>query len=278
MSKLLLIGKLYPQNLTSYLLGVLVRLEIPVFSPVLNRLFVLVFGINMKEAELALKDYKTIEDVFTRKLKNGERSIDGDLVSPSDGTWSQGGFTTEESAIQAKGLIYNVRDLVFDRFPDRKGKTKPLRNDLPAPHNYHRVHSPVAGTRLYPLHSWKLWPVNEPFVRFLPRLFVRNERLVFDIKTENGGYVYAVMVGALNVGRIETPFLKDFYTNEYLKGRQSNIFELKDKISLKAGDELGTFMLGSTVVLVFDETAAKQYTYTDLAGKRSVRMGESLRP
>ena len=59
----------------------------------------------------------------------------------------------------------------------------------------------------------ELWPVNQPFVKWFPNIFVRNERLIFDIEDFKGAMVHVVMVGALNVGKIHSDFIPDFYTN-----------------------------------------------------------------
>ncbi len=280
LSKLSMLGKIYPQNFSSFVLGTIVRQRVPLLSPVLNRPFVLSFKLNMKEAEKPLQEYHTIEDIFTRKLKPNSREIQGELVSPADGMWSQGGHLEDGAAIQAKGLYYDTKELVFG--PEASPATKKLNFIIfstiyLAPHNYHRVHSPVSGRlRFIRYIPGDLWPVNEPFVKWLPNLFIRNERMVFDIELEGGGFVHVVMVGALNVGRIVSPFLKNFFSNDYFKKVRCKTFEMEKEVYLKPGDELGTFMLGSTVVLVFDHQAMENLPPIKFVGKRAVRMGESL--
>jgi phosphatidylserine decarboxylase len=142
------------------------------------------------------------------------------------------------------------------------------------------VHSPVNGQlekmRYIP---GELWPVNEPFVRFTPRLFVRNERLVFDIREEkSGGLVHVVMVGALNVGRISTPFWPGMFTNtkdarvKYLRTeRQKSAAH-----HLLCGQEIGTFMLGSTVVIVWDKKVSEYYNLKNQTEKSKIQLGDAL--
>ncbi|MCX6126660.1 MAG: phosphatidylserine decarboxylase [Proteobacteria bacterium] len=111
----------------------------------------------------------------------------------------------------------------------------------------------------------------------MPGLFCRNERLVFDLRPKEGGRLWVVMVGALNVGRIVTPLKPDFASNSSFRLLDpSNVKEHTINAVLDAGDEIGTFMLGSTVVLVLDREAAKSLTPKALSGQRNVRMGESL--
>jgi phosphatidylserine decarboxylase len=259
--------------------GKAARLKLPgtLGQPVCSA-FVKAFGIDMSEAERPLEDYATIEDVFTRKLKPGARPIQGDLVMPCDGVLSMSGPANENSAVQAKGLEYSLAELMFgdDVPPDLYlGWSATI---YLAPHNYHRVHSPIQGDlkkiRYYP---GELWPVNKPSVRWTPSLFTRNERLVFDIETADG-VLYLAMVGALNVGRITTPFLTDFASNDSLgQARQGpRSFELDRTHRIVPGQELGTFMLGSTVIIAFDEALAKRYRMDHALSSRPVRLGERL--
>ena len=166
-------------------------------------------------------------------------------------------------------MDYALQELAFGRFDscDSEELSSFATIDL-APHNYHRVHSPVGGViRKIRYIPGELWPVNEPFVRFMPRLFNRNERLSFEIRLPNGGVVHAVMVGALNVGNL-APISKAFIQPE------------KDvEIEIKSGDELGTFMLGSTVVLVLDSSATDQFdlpqlTKTSSNGRRFAKLNK----
>jgi len=149
-----------------------------------------------------------------------------------------------------------------------------------APHNYHRVHCPIDGSlkkiRYFP---GKLWPVNPPFLKSIPRLFVKNERLVFEIVVPEGGTVFVVMVGALNVGRMQTPFVPDFFTNSI--HRQFGALRQEHNLSILTsgvgiGCELGGFMLGSTVVVVFDDIIASRFQICQTSKSRQIKMGESL--
>src|SRR5690606_35290797 len=140
------------------------------------------------------KDYRTIEDVFTRKLKPEIRPNRGTVVSPADGFLSLSAPTVANAALQVKGLSYDLQGLmgqVETRFAW-------FCTIYLAPHNYHRVHSPI-DARLTAIRyiPGSLWPVNQPFVRHLPRLFSRNERLIFELTTEHKARVYVAMVGAL---------------------------------------------------------------------------------
>ena len=268
---------LIPKNLLSFATGWLARLDLPrPLKGILAKMFVGVFGINMDEAEKPLKDYATIEDIFTRALRPGQRPIEADFCSPADGKLCQSGITSKSApAVQAKGLTYSLEELVFGAQTSKDLSW--FATIYLAPHNYHRVHAPVSGKLMNITYfGGELWPVNPPFVSVVPDLFVRNERLVFEIQMEQG-ICYVVMVGALNVGRMVSPHWPHMTTNAHgrvlNRHRESRDFEAP--LAIKAGDELGTFMLGSTVIVVFDTMAREQLKLSQLPNG-PVTMGQSF--
>lgn len=250
-----------PRPLLSRLVGWLVRLRLPaVLSLPLVRTFVRLARIDMSEAELPIDAYRTIEDVFARRLKPDARIICGDISSPSDGVLTLSEPVHEGSTMQVKGLAYSVNELLHGDHV-KTADTKPAHalTVYLSPRNYHRVHSPVSGVvreiRYFP---GDLWPVNEKFIRLVPSLFVRNERLVLRIDMPERGVVHVVMVGALNVGRMTTPLLPDFVSNATSARKPFTVAMNHD---VRPGDELGVFLLGSTVVMIFDEVAAERYQF-----------------
>src|SRR5690606_21741857 len=116
------------------------------------------------------------------------------------------------------------------------------------PTDYHRVHSPVSGQLLHALHvPGTLWPVNAMSVQQTEELFLVNERLVMELKTPQGP-VFVVMVGATNVGQMSASFDPKIVTNRrVLAGRK----DYDPPISIKVGEELGIFHMGSTVVVLY---------------------------
>ncbi len=272
------LGRVLPLNAISWLTGKIAEVSLPkAMQTSLNKGFAKTFGIDVAEAERPISDYRSIEDFFTRKLVPGARPIAGELCSPADGILSVSGLADNATAIQAKGLTYSLKELMFGSESGEDISLKAWATIYLAPHNYHRVHSPITATlstiRYFP---GELWPVNSPSVGFTPRLFTRNERLVFELETE-GGTLYLAMVGALNVGKITTPFLHNFATNNSpLKKEGTQVFCLDKPVSIKAGQELGTFLLGSTVIIAFDEALAKGYRISKAWPSRSIRMGEAL--
>ncbi len=277
---------LIPKNLVSYLTGFLVRLKLPtILQGYLNQAFVQGFSINMSEAEKPLGAYASLEELFTRGLKDKSRIITGSYVSSADGRLVVSrALGLGEEAVQAKGLTYKIQDLTYG-----KGQLPPAPMNPAwyttvylAPHNYHRVHAPFTGTLTMLRHiPGELWPVNQSAVGFIPRLFVRNERLVFDFELVGGGRAWVVMVGALNVGRMMTRFRPDLVTNGL--SRQFSWSTASHEApptlgptAVKAGDELGIFMLGSTTVVILDQKAVSALNPKEFMSGQPIRMGESL--
>ena len=271
------IFSVYWMNAVSRLVGALADFKAPAgLRQLLLKAFAGIFRIHTEEAEKPIGDYESISEFFARALKPGSRSIQGPICSPADGTLSQCAPAKWNEAVQAKGIYYSLPDLVAS---DEPGETFAQSATVYlAPHNYHRVHVPIEGElEAITYIPGELWPVNQPFVKWTPRLFVRNERLIFKIRDrQTNGLCYAVMVGALNVGRMSTPYWDGFLTNQKSPEaqRQDRIFD--QPIPVAIGDHLGTFMLGSTVVLVFDETCAKAYKFTRIKDPKPISMGESI--
>ena len=265
---------LIPKNLMSRVVGFLAQLNLPKAARnILFKLFIHGYGIHMDEAEMSLLDYKSFDALFTRRLKTGRRQIESDFVSPCDGTVSYSQTSLANMALQVKGHAYSLEELVG--LPEHVSKRLAFFQTIYlAPHNYHRVHAPISGK----LESiiWIpgfLWPVAPAIIPYIPALFNQNERLVFKLNVQTSKTLYVVMVGALNVGRISTPFWPDMYTNSGQKNRTKRDFE---DTAVVIGQELGTFHLGSTVVMVFDQELTDELPLKRDEALGPIQQGQSL--
>ncbi|MBI2603619.1 MAG: phosphatidylserine decarboxylase [Deltaproteobacteria bacterium] len=273
---------LLPKNLESYVLGKASRLAWPrAFTRVMNAALVKLLKIDMSEAAKRLDDYPSFEDLFTRALKEGARPIQGDLCSPCDSILRYSQPIDRGQGIQAKGLYYPVNELLFAGGPvDKTFRPSWLCSFYLAPHHYHRVHAPFSGF----LHSVRyvpgeLWPVNDTFVKVVPRLFCRNERVVFELTQKDGGKAYLVMVGALNVGRMKVNAVNFFETNNLSRqfsNRGPKNFPFAHPRNMEIGEELGMFMLGSSVIIVFDDILSKRFPFKRISQGLPIKMGEKL--
>ena len=280
--------KFVPKNVVSHLTGLLVRIKLPkILQGYVNLGFVRLFGIDMTEAGRPLADYRCLEDLFVRELRPNSRKVSGVYVSSADGRVEMSRPLSGGQAIQAKGLSYSVQELIYGSSSGNSTKNSALSpawytTVYLAPHNYHRVHAPVAGKVLGIRYiPGELWPVNRSAVSLVPRLFVRNERLVFEFALDQGAKAWLVMVGALNVGRMSTNLYPGFVTNSFhrLLSSSTSVRELVpagDSAILAAGDELGVFMLGSTTVTLLDAKAVSLLKPREISSPAPVRMGESL--
>jgi phosphatidylserine decarboxylase len=252
-----------PQGALSRAFGRLadVPLPRPLRRPVLGA-FAAAVGADVSEAEKPLEEYPTLNRFFTRKLRPGAREWPGDprvAACPVDGRAGQVGRVTEGKLIQAKGRLYTAEALLDDgpeweRFEGGAFVTVYL-----SPRDYHRIHSPSAGEIPRARHvPGALLPVNEPAVAHVPGLFARNERLSCYIDGPLGR-VALVAVGAYNVGRISAAFDPEWNAppgrSAWVTNRPglSAVTKVYDPaVPVAQGDEVMTFHLGSTIVLLFE--------------------------
>jgi phosphatidylserine decarboxylase len=230
-----------------------------------ERAYCRAYQVNMDEAEGHLGSYPSFDAFFTRPLKKGARHISPDpVVSPSDGKLSCFGRIETGSQIHVKGQQYDVSELIGDGSDARRYSGGQFAVVYLAPGDYHRVHSPVDGkiTLLRGMPG-DLFPVNSIGERYVPQLFVRNNRVAIVIDTEHLGRVTVVMVGATIVGRISVTALPG-------PAVPPGAHVIEPAHPVAKGDEIGMFHLGSTAVVLFEPGL----TLTRPIG--IVRMGQSL--
>jgi phosphatidylserine decarboxylase len=269
--------KILPRNWLSFLVGKLVSLKLPPpFAAGSIKAFGDFYKINFDEAEKPLSEYRSIGEFFTRRLKPGARPIAGSpLVHPADSRIAQVGLIENGHCIQAKGRSYSVADLLQNDALSSQFHGGLYVTYYLCPTDYHRVHSPVDGVVRRSIHvPGTLWPVNDWSMNAIDDLYPRNERLVVEMESRLGK-IAVVFVGATNVGKITTSFDPEISTND-LQTKKIVIRDYAQAVAIEKGEELGTFHMGSTVVLLFPATIAKQrddwYKLLDL----KVKMGESL--
>lgn len=247
----------------------------PMLSQAINT-FVKVYGINMDEAIVPADGYTSFDAFFTRQLKPGSRPIAEDasvLTSPADGRIEDCGRIDEGATFQVKGRLYTVAELL--------GEPEEAVRDFAggsfgvvylAPSDYHRVHAPATGRVVRRRHvDGTLYPVNRIGLEAVPRLFAQNERVAVWQEGPLGTTV-SVLVGAIGVGRIGLSF-ETLRTNLGETAGGSLRDWGPDGPSLRKGDELGLFHLGSTVIVLTPADANAQWLGSP--GDK-VRMGEAM--
>jgi phosphatidylserine decarboxylase len=239
------------------------------------RWFIRRYGVNMAEAaDPDPAHYRSFNEFFTRALKPGARPLAAaSLVCPVDGAISRFGAIEGEQIFQAKGHHYTTRALVggdaelAERFRGGHFATLYL-----SPKDYHRIHMPCAARLVRMVHvPGELFSVNPATVRGVPGLFARNERVVCEFEATFGRFVLA-LVGATIVGSMATAW--HGVVNPPRPGRPREWRYDDRALRLEQGDEMGRFLLGSTVVMLFAPgPLAFNAAWTPAA---AVRMGEAM--
>jgi len=264
-----------PKRLLTQLAGKLAGLEGGKVTTAVIRWFAKRYGVNMAEA--ANPDpasYASFNEFFTRPLREGVRPIaEADFVCPVDGAISQFGPIEFDQVFQAKGHFYSTTALVGgDRALAARFENGDFATIYLSPRDYHRIHMPCAGRLVQMIYvPGELFSVNPATARGVPGLFARNERVVCVFEGEFGPFVM-VLVGATIVGSMATvwhgvvnpPRRPDIAKRSYAEG----------EVVLDKGAEMGRFLLGSTVVMLFPKDALR--FGSDWAPGGPVRMGEPM--
>jgi phosphatidylserine decarboxylase len=239
------------------------------------RWFVKRYSVNMAEAANAdITAYPTFNEFFTRPLKAGVRPIaNAELVCPVDGAISQFGRIERDQIFQAKGHGYSTTALVGgDAALAAQFENGHFATIYLSPRDYHRIHMPCDGRLLRMIYvPGDLFSVNPATARGVPGLFARNERVVCVFEGPNGPFVLT-LVGATIVGSMGT-----VWHGVVNPPRSPQVREWRyddQQIVLRKGEEMGRFMLGSTVVLLFPQGPLAFNPGWQPAG--AVRLGEEM--
>lgn len=247
------LAKLVDFSTTSSMAGRFATLNLP--APVLKQLidaYVSVFNVDMNEAARGSEEYHSFGDFFARELKPGARPVDPReqiLVSPADGLLHNCGDIRNGTIEQVKGKDYPISLLLEDSDLAATYANGSYATVYLSPANYHRVHSPLAGSvtsaRYVPGALYSV----QPFVTaILDNLFLANERIAIHMDTTLGK-VCVVMVAATIVGRVGLTF-SSLETNG--PTRLQKVDTLSRPFNVTKGGELGAFHIGSTVVMLME--------------------------
>ena len=242
----------------------------------LIRWFVGRYAVDMTEAaDPDIGSYKSFNAFFTRPLRAGARPIaDTDFVCPVDGAISQFGAIDDHHIVQAKGHRFTTTELVGgDDVLAARFRHGSFANLYLSPKDYHRLHMPCDGRLTRMIHvPGQLFSVNPVTARGVPNLFARNERVVCVFDSAEHGPFVMVLVGATIVGSMATVW------HGVVNAKRSNTtteWSYADQdIVLRKGEEMGRFLLGSTIVMLFGQDSI---VFNDQwAPERQVRLGEPM--
>ncbi|AXS80276.1 archaetidylserine decarboxylase [Dechloromonas sp. HYN0024] len=266
---------LIPKQALTALAGKLASKEAGSLTTSVIRWFVDRYNVNMAEAANPdIASYKSFNEFFTRLLKEGARpQAEADFISPVDGAISQFGPIERDQIFQAKGHSYSTTALVGgDRDLAAQFENGSFATLYLSPRDYHRIHMPCSGklTRMIYVPG-ELFSVNPTTARGVPGLFARNERVVCVFDSAFGPFVLT-LVGATIVGSMAT-----VWHGQINPPRPGVIREWRydeQNIVLNKGEEMGRFLLGSTVVMLFPKDTLAFNPVWSPTG--AIRMGETM--
>lgn len=266
---------LLPKQALTLLAGRVASAQWGHWTTALIRRFVQHYQVNMDEAANPdIASYASFNDFFTRALQPGARPLaQADLLCPVDGAISQLGAIAVDQIFQAKGHCYSTTALLGgDSAMAAQFQHGHFATLYLSPRDYHRIHMPCDGTLRSMVHvPGPLFSVNPTTARGVPELFARNERVVCLFDGPAGPFVL-VLVGATIVGSMATVW------HGQVNPPRTGVVRQWDyepgTVVLRQGEEMGRFLLGSTVVMLFPQGPLQFHARWAPGG--SVRLGEAM--
>ncbi len=240
---------------------------------VINNGYVKLMGLDMSEFETS-DSYPTLNKLFTRALKM-ERKIEDNnrtIISPVDALVTDFGEIKDGKAYQIKGMEYDIEELFgsYHKEAFKAVKGGEFVNLYLSPKDYHRYHIPYKLTIKSLTHiPAKLYPVNFPLLKYKPKLFIENERIIMEFRDSRNNLFVMVLVGALNVGKMVITFEKQINTNSDIEKPKHYTY---NNLWLERGELFGWFEMGSTILL-FSQKGAIRY---NLSINQKVKFAESI--
>jgi len=239
--------------------------------------FARLYGIDVSEAERSLSEYAGVNQFFTRRLRPSARPVDprpDTVVAPADGTVIETGVVERGQMIQAKGVFFELDELLADSGAARRLDGGAYSITYLSPRDYHRVHAPAGGAVIGWNHvPGTLFPVGAKSVGREPGLFISNERLVTLIEGA-AGLCAVVMVAAVGVGHITAAYDSDIATHgKPFRRAKIRHRRYETPRPIAKGDELGIFHLGSTTISVFEPG---RVALEPMPPGSAIKMGQAL--
>ncbi|MFT6631650.1 MAG: phosphatidylserine decarboxylase [Bacteriovoracaceae bacterium] len=181
--------------------------------------------------------YKSFNEFFIRTFKKGKR---GFVTEPNRmGACAEARYfgydaITDDLKVPVKGSMLKAIDLIGNSDLAKDFVGGPLMIARLCPVDYHRYHYPDNGktVKSYQIPG-DFHSVNPIALKFRGDIFIKNERRVSILETENFGKLAYIEVGATCVGKIIQSFNEDN--------------------SFKKGDEKGYFLFGGSTVIILGE-------------------------
>lgn len=269
----LILQFIIPQQSLTSLFGLFGNIKNPIIKNALIRSFIRFYKVDITEAvDDKIENYSCFNDFFIRHLKPGVRPLAAaDIICPVDGYISAVGKIQQGQLFQAKNHYYSIQQLLdCDQQLIKNFKQGYFITLYLSPKDYHRIHMPLDGKVNNMLYiPGKLFSVQPVTVNRISNLFARNSRLVIFFDSYLGPMIM-VLVGAVIVGNIVTQ-----WQGKLCRSWQKQYFTYANPIKLLQGEEIGYFQLGSTVILLFNNSSAISWQANLTIGSR-VYCGQAL--
>lgn len=226
----------------SALMGRFASRRIPGFilHPLIS-LYVWFYKIRLEDYDIEINKVKTFNEFFTRKLKTGARKFEGELLSPSDSKVTDYGSVTNDIKLAIKGMECSINELLYER---NECLFSSFAVFYLSPADYHRFHAPFdMEIEKIAYVPGKLHSVKPKKLDNYSDLYCMNRRVILFGNSKFGKFAM-ILVGALVVGRIVLSF-------HPLKNRRKHQY-FQVNYSLKKGEEIGYFELGSTIIMLME--------------------------
>lgn len=195
--------------------------------------FIEAFHIRTEEFEKPPETFVSFNDFFTRALRQGARSLEGEAICPADGRYLVFPDVSKEKSFQVKGQPFTLEKLLQDPTLSEEFRGGSLVLIRLAPCDYHRFHFPFDCTPSEPkLINGPLYSVNPIALKRNIGILCENKRVLCELESQDFGKVLFIEIGATNVGSIHQTFTP--------------------YASYKKGEEKGYFSFGgSSIILLF---------------------------
>lgn len=273
-------------RIISFTAGILSKIPIPkTFRKTFFWILIKKYGMIEQDMLDSLENFKTLQDFFTRKVKKRDIThyTKKNILVPTDSKILSISKIITDEVLLIKGVNYSLCEFYTGKKGCKYNKKdiekmkKNKKNDFYSiifylsPGDYHRYHSPFDFQVKKSIYiPGSLYGVDEITLAYITKVYENNERVILEGESPLGSCKLGI-VGALNVGSILLTFDKNLRTNT--PGVDFKIKYENYDVFLEAGEEMGMFKLGSTVVMLLE--VEKGFEFVVEEGMK-VRYGDLL--
>jgi len=193
--------------------------------------------------------YKTFNEFFIRRFKMGKRNFVSEpnrMAAFAEARYVGFDNINDKEVYPVKGSFLKAKDLVGNEQVAKMFEGGPLLIARLCPVDYHRYHYPDNGKVLDNFRIPGAYDSVNPFaLKYKNQIFIKNERHVTILETENFGKLAYIEVGAICVGKIiqshrwNKPFMRGEEKGYFLFGG-STVVLLGEKGKWKPSEDISS--------------------------------------